>query len=318
MSSVPTALRDPRPVAAMAARGRHRLVRRALRWTAALSVASAMVVGVTTPAQAAGATYIGAAGDVAGLAAGTGQPQAVHAYSKFSQSPPTNADMISVQSSGTWRQVAAAGPGSAIYNDIVRWAKAIKSRPGPVMIAYHHEPEAAASTSHGGPADFIAAYRHVVSIFNAQGATNVRWTLQMTAYSFRVKATDRRAVAKWYPGDAYVDIVGGDGYNWGSCDGHSGAWLSFASFTDPVVAFARAHGKKASLPEFGSVPGTRRAQWIKDAHQYLVAHRDVMAGAFYFNNGPKGPGDTCTWKLNTRAEFDAWAAMSRDTTYFRS
>ena len=58
---------------------------------------------------------------VAGLAAGTGQPQAVHAYSKFSQSPPTNADMISVQSSGTWRQVAAAGPGSAIYNDIVRW-----------------------------------------------------------------------------------------------------------------------------------------------------------------------------------------------------
>src|SRR4051794_39209773 len=131
MSSVPTALRASRPVAAVSARGRHRLVRRALQWTAALSVASAMVVGVTTPAQAAGVTYIGAAGDVAGLAAATGQPQAVHAYAKFSQNPPTNADMISVRSSGTWRQVAAAGPGSAIHNDIVRWAKAIKSRPGP-------------------------------------------------------------------------------------------------------------------------------------------------------------------------------------------
>jgi hypothetical protein len=316
MSSVSTALRDPRSVAAMAARGRHRLVRRALRWTATVSVASAMVVGVTTPAQAAGATYIGAAGDVAGMAAATGQPQAVHAYSKFSQSPPTNADMISVQSSGTWRQVAAAGPGSAIYNDIVRWAKAIKSRPGPVMIAYHHEPEAAQSTSYGGPADFIAAYRHVVSIFNAQGATNVEWTLQMTAYSYRAKASDPRAVAKWYPGDPYVDNVGGDGYSWNGCEGHGGA-TPVSALAGPIVSFAKAHGKKASLPEFGVAPSAGRAQWLRDLHSYLKANR-TMTAVFYFHNGPLNKGDSCTWLLRTSAEFDAYGDIARDTAFFRS
>src|SRR4051794_41833214 len=97
MSSVTTALRDPRPVAAMAARGRHRFVRRALQWTATVSVASAMVVGVTTPAQAAGATYIGAAGDVAGLAAGTRPPQARPPHSKISQAPPPQTPQISPQ-----------------------------------------------------------------------------------------------------------------------------------------------------------------------------------------------------------------------------
>src|SRR4051812_50108197 len=88
MSSVPTALRDPRPVAAMAARGRHRFVRRALQWTATVSVASAMVVGVTTPAQAAGATYIGAAGGVPRLAGGPRPPPAAGAPSEVSPPPP--------------------------------------------------------------------------------------------------------------------------------------------------------------------------------------------------------------------------------------
>src|SRR4051794_41347285 len=96
MSSVPTALRDPRPVAAMAARGRHRFVRRALQWTATVSVASAMVVGVTTPAQAAGATYIGAAGDGPGLAARPPPTPAPAAPPKGPPSPPAPSHHISL------------------------------------------------------------------------------------------------------------------------------------------------------------------------------------------------------------------------------
>src|SRR4051794_41864468 len=107
MSSASTDLRDPRPVAAMAARGRHRLVRRALRWTAALSVASAMVVGVTTPAQAAGATYIGAAGGGARLAGGTRPPPAGPPHSEFNHAPPPQTHTISLPTHGT------RGPGAA-------------------------------------------------------------------------------------------------------------------------------------------------------------------------------------------------------------
>jgi beta-mannanase len=186
------------------------------------------------------------------------------------------------------------------------------------MVAYHHEPEAHHSDAFGTPAQFIAAWRKVVAIFDAQGATNVEWTWQMTAYSFRAKATDGRAAIKWYPGDAYVDNVGADGYNWGRCYGHSGAWLSFASFTDPVVAFARAHGKKASLAEFGAVPDSRRAQWLRDAGAYLAARKDVITAAFYFQNGGTRSTDTCSWALKTAAEFDAYGDIARNTTTFRS
>jgi hypothetical protein len=324
MPSVPPVLRASRPVAAEAAPGRRRFGRRLLHWAVASTVASAVVVGLTSPAQAATPVYIGATGDIDGLAAHTGQPMARHVYTKFDKQVPADADMITVSaSSGTWRSVANAGPGSALYNDIVRWAKTIKSRPGNIMVAYHHEPEVGAgrvggSNNLGTAADYIAAYRKVVSIFRAQGVKNVEWTWQMSAYSFRVNPSDRRAAANWYPGNAWVDNVGADGYNWASCDGHSGAWLPIASFADPVVAFARAHGKRASLPEFGSMPGPRRAEWLKDAHQYLIAHRDVMSAAFYYNKGANGPGDTCTWILNTPADFDAFRAMARDTAYFRS
>lgn len=310
----------PRHAAAPAPGRRRRLVMR----VAALAVASAAALGTvtapdSTPADAAvQRSYLGAAGDVTGLSRASGAPMALHAYSRFDRRVPTNADMITVKTNATWSQVAAARPGSALYNQIAAYARGVKALNRHVMVAYHHEPEASGSYRWGNSTQYKAAYRKVVSIFNAQGARNVEWTLQMTAYAFRVRPTDRRAVSRWYPGDAYVDNVGGDGYNWGGCDGHSRTWTSAAAFAGPIVKFARAHGKKASLPEFGSVAGTKRAQWLRDLHSFLRSNRDVMSGVFYFNNGPDGPGDRCSWLLRTRAEFDAYGDIARDTAYFRS
>ena len=65
---------------------------------------------------------------------------------------------------------------------------------GTVMVAYNHEPEAAAGGYRGTASEFIAAWRRVVTIFNQQGANNVEWTLQMTAYSFKVSSGDPRPV----------------------------------------------------------------------------------------------------------------------------
>jgi hypothetical protein len=243
---------------------------------------------------------------------------ATHAYAQFSGSVPT-ARMITVRTSGTWRQVAAAGPGTALYADVVRWANTIKSRPGPVLVAYHHEPEAAGSSRYGSAADFVAAYRRVVTIFRAQGVGNVQFTWQMTAFAFRVPASDARAAAKWYPGDAYVDVVAADAYNWANCGKGTGKWEELSTLTDPVIAFSRAHGKSAALAEFASDPGARRAQWLTNAHSYLAAHVDVLTAAFYFNRGPtNGQNMDCSWTLTTRPEFTAFGDMARDTSRFRT
>ncbi|MCA1695602.1 MAG: glycoside hydrolase family 26 protein [Actinobacteria bacterium] len=232
-----------------------------------------------------GQTYLGAAGDSQALARSTGVSLSDHSYAFFSGRVPTGR-MITVKDSGTWQAVAAAAPGSALYNNIVRWAQTIKARGGVVMFAYHHEPEGANSKRYGTSADYIAAYRRVITIFRSQGVNNVNYTWQMTAWAFRASPSDPRYAGRWYPGDDYVDSVGADAYNWASCGEGSGRWEELKTLGDPVLAFAAAHGKRAAFPEFASNADPRRAQWTYNALQYIAANRGRITGAFYFHRPP--------------------------------
>jgi hypothetical protein len=295
--------------------GRRRRLR-AATYALPAGLALALGIGLAAPAQAAGSqVLLGSAGDAASLSRQTGENLPVHTYRTFSEKVPTGVAMLTVASGTSWRNTANAGPGSTLYNNIVKWAQTIKSRPGTMLLAYHHEPEAHASSGLGTPADYIAAYRHVISIFRAQGVTNVKFVWQMTAYSFKAKSSDRRAAANWYPGDAYVDVVGADGYNWRNCDGHNGAWTPMSGFGDPVLAFAQAHGKTASFPEFGAPQDSRRAAWLQDANSYMAAHKNVLSSAFYFNRGAASPANGCSWLLNKQAEFDAFRQAAANPSF---
>ena len=315
-------LSTPLPAAAPPPSGtaRRRFVRRVLTTAAAAVVALTGSVTLAPSASAAPAPiYFGSvAGGYTNASAQSGEQLANHAYSTFSSKPPT-ARMITVHAGGaSWSQVAAAKPGSALYNDIVRWAQTIKARGGHIMVAFNHEPEAAAGGYRGTSSQFIAAWQRVVTIFNQQGASNVEWTWQMTAYAFRVKPSDARYAAKWYPGDAWVDNVGADAYNWNVCGEGSGKHNELSVLGDPVLAFARAHGKKASFPEFASHANSSRVTWLRNAHQYLVRNQDIITAAFYFNRPPTvaANGD-CRWSLSTSAEWDAFGDIARDRTHFR-
>lgn len=290
-----------------------------LRLAGLSTVGLALVVGVTVAvaspqAGAATTVYLGSAGDSVGLSRSVGAPLSDHAYAHFDGGVPQGR-MITVEG-GSWRTVAAARSGTAIYANIVRWADTIKARPGRVLFAYHHEPEAKYDTSLGTSADFIAAYRRVVSIFRARGVQNVVYTWQMTAWSFRTSPTDRRYAAKWYPGDAYVDTVGADLYNWYTCGHGNGKWQEFGTLAAPVLAFARAHGKQAAFPEFASTANYQRATWVANAHRYIVANRTSIQAVFYFQRPPTVYANSdCKWPLTTSTEFAAYGDMARDSTF---
>jgi hypothetical protein len=294
--------------------------RRALTIWSALAIAAATTVGLAGPAAASTPMYIGSVGGgYQQMQANTTAPVANHAYSQFSSNPP-DARMITVAAGGaSWKSVAAAGPGSALYNQIVHWADTIKARGGHVMVAYNHEPEASAGGQHGSAADFIAAWRHVVTIFRNQGASNVEWTWQMTAYAFRVNSGSSQYAAKWYPGDAYVDNVGADAYNWNTCGVGSGKYNELQFLGDPVLAFARSHHKAASFPEFASNQDSKRPTWIRNAHQYFLNNQDVLSAAFYFNRSPtvKANGD-CKWALSSSADYQAFDEIANDRQHFTS
>lgn len=111
------------------------------------------------------------------------------------------------------------------------------------------QPTAAGKRAAGGTyAQFIRAWRYVVSYFRTHGAGNVRWVFNPTTDTY----AETTPVAKIWPGKAYVDVLGLDGYNWGN-----GGVLHWRSFADIYrTQYARLTALAPSLPvwvcEFGS------------------------------------------------------------------
>ena len=281
--------------------------------TAALALAVAIP---PSAAQASTPMLLGAVGDTAKLSNG-GLFVGTHAYGKLTGSVPTGR-MVTMRADVSWLTVAAARPGSSTYADIVRWANTLKSRPGLVLFAYHHEPEASGSVKYGSPADYIAAYRHVVDTFRAQGVNNVEYVWQMTSWSFATNSGDRRYAAKWYPGSSFVDDVGSDAYNWYACGPGHGTWNELKAVVDPSLGFAQAHGKQLVVAEFASQPGARRATWLRNAHTYLVANQADIRGAYYFQHADTEPNRGCDWPLRTSVDIAAFAEMTQDRGHFVS
>ena len=62
------------------------------------------------------------------------------------------------------------------------------------------------------PGEYVAAWRHVHDIFTQVGATNATWVWCPNVDP----ASKLHDLASLYPGDAYVDWTGLDGYNWGT------------------------------------------------------------------------------------------------------
>lgn len=80
------------------------------------------------------------------------------------------------------------------------------------------------SGEHGGTyAEFIAAWRRVVTIMRSEGVSNVKWAFNPTTDTY-AETTHPKYI---YPGDEYVDYLALDGYNWGDGDG-----LTWRTFTD--------------------------------------------------------------------------------------
>lgn len=156
------------------------------------------------------------------------------------------------------------------HDDLLdRTARAVASYGRPIYIRPWAEmnadwvafqPTADGSRAHGGtPAEFVAAWRHVVDRFRAAGATNARWVFNPTADVY-AETTPVQAI---WPGRAYVDVLGLDGYNWGTY-----GILRWRSFSDVFTAqYQRLTALATDLPvwvcEVGSADPLSTAQTVK-------------------------------------------------------
>jgi hypothetical protein len=109
---------------------------------------------------------------------------------------------------------------------------------------------------------FITAWRHIHEIFQSANAGNVKFVWNINHHPVGAGAD----YVGSYPGDAYVDYAGMDGYNWGTSQSWS-TWTSFYStFKMAYDAITAATTKPIVIGEWASAEkGGDKAAWITDA-----------------------------------------------------
>jgi hypothetical protein len=107
-----------------------------------------------------------------------------------------------------------------------------------VIIGFGHEMNATWYSwgyRHVPAGTFVAAWRHIVSVFRAQGADNVTWL-----WTINQDLPGTGPIASWWPGARYVTWVGIDGYYYRSSD-------TFATVFGSTIAHVRTFTSKPLL-----------------------------------------------------------------------
>jgi mannan endo-1,4-beta-mannosidase len=96
------------------------------------------------------------------------------------------------------------------------YALSVRAYGQQVILSFGHEMNGnwySWGAGHVSAKDFVAAWRHVVDVFRAEGALNVTWV--WTVNSLNAASSP---LAQWWPGAAWVNWIGIDGYYYRSTD----------------------------------------------------------------------------------------------------
>lgn len=152
------------------------------------------------------------------------------------------------------------------------------------------------------PKLYVAAWRHLHDLFTAAGATNVVWVWAPN----NTDSADAPPALAYYPGAAYVDWAGIDGYNWGtSRPGFT--WQSFAQVFAPMYDQLAALGKPIMIGETASDEvGGSKAAWIAGLVPTLQRRFPAIRAVVWFDVDKERH-----WQIgssgSTRAAFTATA-----------
>ena len=148
------------------------------------------------------------------------------------------------------------------------YAEAVRAYRHPVIISFGHEMNGTWSTwgyQNTSPKVFVAAWRHIVTLFRNLGASDVTWlwTVNIIDDTQQGKIP---APAPWWPGGSYVTWVGIDGYylkpDW-----------QFAPLFGPTIARVRALTRDPILiAETGATAAAGQPAKIADAFAGIHAY----------------------------------------------
>jgi mannan endo-1,4-beta-mannosidase len=123
---------------------------------------------------------------------------------------------------------------------LTKYARAVRAFGGPVVLSFGHEMNGywySWAHRHTSAATFVAAWRHIVTVFRAAGARNVTWMWTVNAVR---PSHGIPSPAAWWPGTSYVTWVGIDGY-------YRAPAAQFTSLFGPTIAEVRLLTQKPIL-----------------------------------------------------------------------
>jgi mannan endo-1,4-beta-mannosidase len=156
-----------------------------------------------------------------------------------------------------------------------RFAAAVRSYQHRVIIGFGHEMNGwwfSWGYQHASPAAFVAAWRHVVTVFRQQDASNVTWLWTVNIINARGGINNP---APWWPGRSYVNWVGIDGYY------YSNSWTFAPLFGPTIKAVHALTGDPILISETGAGRGTGQAADI--ANLFAGTRAYGLLGFVWFN-----------------------------------
>jgi mannan endo-1,4-beta-mannosidase len=169
---------------------------------------------------------------------------------------------------------SVAGIASGAYDGYLRaYADSVRSFGYGVVIGFGHEMNApwySWGYGHVPPATFVAAWRHIVTLFRGQGADNVTWL-----WTINADVPGSGPIAQWWPGAQYVTWVGIDGFYYRQSDTFE---TVFARTIDQVRVFT---SKPILLSE--TAVGPEAGQFVKIGNLFDGMRLNHALGLVWFD-----------------------------------
>ncbi|MFD0528677.1 glycoside hydrolase family 26 protein [Kitasatospora arboriphila] len=172
-----------------------------------------------------------------------------------------------------------------------RFADAVREVRQPVVIRFAHEMNAdwypwAEQRSGNRQGDYVAAWRHVHDVFASRGVTNVLWFWCPNIH----RGTDKHELARYFPGDQYVDWIGMDGYS----ESEKRADEVFDETYADLVSLSQ---KPIFIGETGVRPNVNKALWTVDFFRWIKAHPRVVGFSWFQHSDEEG--GRYDWRFTT-------------------
>jgi mannan endo-1,4-beta-mannosidase len=192
--------------------------------------------------------------------------------------------------------ISLAAIASGQYDGYLRsYADSVRSFDHKVILGFGHEmngPWFSWGWTHSRAKVFVAAWRHIVDVFRKQGASNVIWL-----WTVNVDPPHDNAIqnpARWWPGSAYVNWVGIDGYYLKE------SW-SFAPLFGPTIKIVHSLSRMPVPILISEVGAPTEDQPAKIADLFAGVRAYGLLGFVWFDaNGSRN------WTLTTPAAIAAF------------